>query len=72
MGSTPERSFVKGLSWETISFIITTLIIYLVYGDISKSLKFSIFLTIIKIPLYFLHERSWKKIRWGKVKYVKK
>jgi len=66
MPSTYRRSFSKGAAWELISFIITTLIVYLIYGDFSSSIKFSLFLTAIKIPFFFIHERIWKKIRWGK------
>ena len=66
MPSTYKRSFVKGVFWEAVSFIFTTALVYLVYGNIETSLKFSLVLTIIKIPFFFLHERLWKMIRWGK------
>ena len=68
MPSTYKRSFLKGAMWEIISFIITALIIYLIYGNIGNSVKFSFFLTVIKIPFFFLHERVWKKVRWGKTR----
>jgi uncharacterized membrane protein len=70
MASTPIRSFVKGISWETITFVITLFAIYLVYGNFITSLKFSLILTIFKIFLFFIHERLWKKIRWGKYHIV--
>jgi len=66
MASIPLRSFIKGVCWETISFILTFFAVYLIYGDFLNSLKFSLVLTTIKILLFFLHERLWKKIRWGK------
>jgi len=68
MGSTLERSFIKGLVWEVISFIIVILAVYWVYGNLTMSVQFSIILTLVKIPIFFLHERMWKKIKWGKVK----
>jgi uncharacterized membrane protein len=61
-----KRSLLKGISWETISFIITLFAVYLIYGDISFSVKFTGILTIIKIVLFFLHERLWKLLKWGK------
>ena len=67
MGSTKERSFVKGMVWEAISFVIATIAIYFFYGNIGTSLKFSLILTCIKVPLFFLHERVWKKVSWGKI-----
>jgi adenylylsulfate kinase len=75
MGSTPERSFVKGIIWEVISFLLTLLVIYLLYKNILVSLKITLILTAIKIPIYFIHERFWKRIKWGKIpekKYTKK
>ena len=72
MGSTPERSFIKGICWEIISFLLTLLVVYLLYRNILLSLKITIILTLIKIPLYFIHERVWKKIKWGKIKSDKK
>jgi adenylylsulfate kinase len=72
MGSTPERSFVKGICWEAISFFLTLLVVFILYGNIIISLRITIILTIIKIPIYFIHERVWKKVKWGKIKDDKK
>ncbi len=71
MASTRIRSFVKGVSWELFSFVLTVTAVYMLYGNIVLSLQFSAVLTIIKIVLFFWHERAWKKIRWGKYHYVK-
>jgi len=66
MPSTYQRSFVKGVVWEAISFILTFAAVFLIYGDFILSLKFSIGLSLIKIGLFFIHERVWKLIKWGK------
>jgi len=70
MASIPLRSFIKGICWETVSFILTFFAVYLIYGNLLNSLKFSLTLTAIKILLFFVHERVWKKIRWGKYHIV--
>jgi adenylylsulfate kinase len=67
MGSTPERSFVKGIIWEIVSFFLTLIIVFLLYKNILTSLKITLILTAIKIPIFFIHERIWKKIKWGKI-----
>jgi len=69
--STYERSFLKGFVWELISFLIVIIAVYLVYGDLRTSIMFSLILTLVKIPFYFMHERIWKKIKWGKTYYIK-
>jgi len=71
MASTRFRSFIKGISWELISFILTGTAVYLLYGNLALSIQFSAVLTGVKIILFFGHERAWKKVRWGKYHYVK-
>lgn len=68
MASTYQRSLLKGVLWEFFSFLIASLAVYFFYGDIKASIKFSLILTLIKIPLFFIHERAWKRVSWGKVK----
>ncbi len=68
MGSTYRRSFIKGAVWELISFVITFFAVYIVFGDFKTSLGFSLGLTIIKAFIFFVHERLWKKVKWGKIK----
>ena len=68
MGSTFERSFFKGIVWEIISFILVLIAVYMIYGNLKISVLFSLVLTAIKIPLFFIHERIWKSIKWGKIK----
>jgi len=72
MGSTLERSFIKGMCWEIISFFLTLLVIFILYRNIFISLKITIILTVIKMPIYFIHERIWKRFKWGKLKDGKK
>jgi len=68
MGSTYRRSLVKGFSWELFSFIITFIAVYLVFGDFRISLGFSLVLTLFKASIFFVHERVWKLVKWGKIK----
>ena len=66
MSSTYKRSLIKGVVWEGFSFIITLVAVFLIYGDIRLSLKFSLGLTLVKMIFFFIHERAWKNVRWGK------
>lgn len=62
---------MKGFVWESIAFVLTTIAVYLVYGNILSSIKFGLVLTIVKMILFFAHERIWKRIRWGKYHIIK-
>jgi len=59
MGSKPIRSFVKGVIWEFLG----VLVLYL----LTESFKVSFVYILIRIFLFFVYERIWKKIRWGKI-----
>jgi adenylylsulfate kinase len=66
MPSTYKRSLVKGIIWEGFSFVITLVAVFLVYNNFMLSLKFSLGLSLIKVILFFIHERVWKNVKWGK------
>jgi uncharacterized membrane protein len=72
MGSTYKRSFIKGFSWEFFSFVITFIAVYIVFGNFKVSLGFSLILSLIKASIFFVHERIWKTVKWGKIKDKKK
>jgi len=60
MASTALRSFIKGVTWETSGLVVLYLL--------TKSIKVSLSYLIIRVALYWLHERLWKKARWGKTR----
>jgi uncharacterized membrane protein len=62
------RSLVKGISWRMTGSLDTMIISYLVTGK----LKFAFAITGVelftKVFLYYVHERVWLKIPFGRVK----
>ena len=65
---TNKRSIVKGLSWRIIATTTTILIVYFFFGRLDLAIVAGIIETILKVALYWAHERIWMKIRWGKKK----
>ena len=61
-----RRSVMKGLSWETIAFIITIIITYAYLNSFSESLLLTVILFFIKIVFFIAHERLWHRVKWGK------
>ena len=61
-----KRSAAKSFSWRIIGTIDTIIISYLITGTIDKALSIGLIELISKTILYFFHERSWNKIKWGK------
>lgn len=64
--STHRRSLLKGLSWETVSTGITLLLAFAVFGHIGACVIFVVICFTVKSILFYLHERIWHQISYGK------
>jgi len=64
----PKRSVVKALTWRIIAFLVTVIAVYIYSGDIKESLVIGISANSVKIFLYYIHERLWNKVKFGRVK----
>ena len=62
------RSIVKSISWRTIGTIDTIVISYFITGKIALALSIGSIEVFTKMALYFFHERTWNKIKFGRVK----
>jgi len=62
------RSIVKSISWRTIGTIDTIVISYFITGKIGLALSIGSIEVFTKMTLYFLHERTWNRIKFGRVK----
>ncbi len=65
---TNQRSIVKGISWRIVATITTVIIIYLFFGRLDLAIAAGLIESVLKVGLYWAHERAWFKIRWGKKK----
>lgn len=62
-----KRTFIKGLTWECSGLIILFLIMYFgVVPDAIVASMWTIVYTIVRIGMYYIHDRIWKKTSWGK------
>lgn len=61
-----KRSIAKTFSWRVIGTLDTILIAYIITGTINHALSIGGIELVSKMILYFFHERSWNKIKWGK------
>jgi len=63
---TLQRSIVKTVSYRIIILILDFVSIYLFTGKVKVALGFMIVSNIYTTVGYFLHERIWNRIKWGK------
>jgi uncharacterized membrane protein len=62
------RSLLKGISWRIIGTIDTFLLAWLFLGEVKLAAPIAITEVFTKILLYFVHERIWNQIIWGRTK----
>ena len=64
-----RRSIVKTISYRLVILILDFTCIYLFTGKIKVAFGFMLVSNIYTTLGYFLHERIWDKIKWGKANY---
>jgi len=65
---TNKRSIAKGISWRFVATTTTIIIVYIFFGRLDLAIAAGMIETVLKIALYWLHERAWFKVRWGRKK----
>ena len=60
------RSFSKAVSWRCTAFLDTLFLSFLITGRLKWALSISGAEVITKIGLYYLHERFWNRLSFGK------
>jgi adenylylsulfate kinase len=63
---THSRSFAKALSWRVFALAITTAVSYMLSESIAIAVSIGVADSAIKIGAYYLHERAWIGIRFGR------
>ena len=65
--SARRRSFVKAISWRVCGSLDTTILTLLVTGSLKYALSIASAEALTKIVLYYIHERIWRKVPWGRL-----
>ena len=66
MSDSTTRSIAKTISWRITGSGATFLISYIVSGNLSVAGTIAVIQLTANTILYFIHERIWNKISWGK------
>jgi uncharacterized membrane protein len=61
-----KRSLAKSLTWRLIAVISTFVIGYAMTGSLSFAASLTIASNLINFILYYVHERVWLKVDWGR------
>jgi len=67
----PIKSILKAITWRIIASGTTFGLAMLFFGNdknaVEKATYVAIIETAIKLILYYLHERAWAQLRWGRM-----
>ena len=64
---TVRRTIVKTTTYRTIIIILDFVAVYLFTGQLKIAVGYTIVSNIYTTLAYFLHERIWTGIQWGKI-----
>ena len=61
------RSFVKSLIYRILSITGTGILTWIITGDIRETISITLVIQIFLIILYYVFERVWNKVNWGRM-----
>jgi uncharacterized membrane protein len=61
-----RRSLAKSITWRLIAIVVTFLVGFVMTGSLAFAASLSLLSNLINFVLYYLHERVWLKIHWGR------
>lgn len=68
MSETTIRSIVKTITWRLTGSSATFLIAYLMTGNFAVSGIIGLTQLVSNTVLYYIHERIWNRILWGRAR----
>jgi adenylylsulfate kinase len=61
------RSIMKSITFRILATITTMILIYIFFGRLDLAAVIGGLEIVLKLILYFFHERAWDRVRWGKI-----
>jgi len=61
-----RRSGMKALTWRVVATLTTMSIVFVFTGEVDLMMEVGIFDVLIKLALYFVHERIWDQVSLGR------
>ena len=60
------RSILKAVTWRTGGTVVTCLVAWSLTGSLELATRIGILDTLIKVGAFYLHERLWGRLEFGK------
>ena len=62
----PSRSIIKSISYRIVGTLLTFITSWVLTGNLFVSVTIGVVDTIVKLVAFFLHERAWEYIKYGR------
>ena len=59
---------MKALSWRVIATVVTFFVAWIITGHLTFAAEIGLADTVIKLGAYYMHERTWMRVSFGKLK----
>lgn len=66
MKVTKARSFIKSLSYRIFGTLTSFAVVYAITNKGSLATLIAFWETVVKVGVYYWHERVWDKVKWGR------
>jgi adenylylsulfate kinase len=60
------RSLAKALSWRVTALAVTVMVVLVITGEVTYAAVVGGADALVKIWVYYLHERVWGRVRFGR------
>jgi uncharacterized membrane protein len=64
-----KRSWAKSVTWRLIGIVLLGFITYAITKDWSKTTGITVIFHGLRLILYYVHERVWERVSWGRLKH---
>jgi bifunctional enzyme CysN/CysC/sulfate adenylyltransferase subunit 1 len=62
------RSILKAITWRAGGTVVTAFVAWIFTGSFDIAARIGILDSLIKIAAFYIHERFWIKLNFGKLK----
>jgi len=66
MKVTKSRSFAKSMSYRVFGTLTSWAVVYVITNKGSLATLIAFWETVVKVVVYYYHERVWNKFAWGR------
>ncbi|MFW6231166.1 MAG: DUF2061 domain-containing protein [Nanoarchaeota archaeon] len=64
-----KRTLAKAITFRIVATLATVLIIFFFTEEMTLSFGIGIVDFVSKLFVYYVHERAWEKVGWGKSRH---